>query len=59
MSQNERTNNVYSLSFTKANPGAKKTKSLNYNIQFSGDFIKKLNNIILQKLFLRLQTIQY
>ena len=38
--QNERTNNVYSLSFTKANPGAKKTKSLNYNIQFSGDFIK-------------------
>ena len=40
ISQNERTNNVYSLSFTKANPGAKKTKSLNYNIQFSGDFIK-------------------
>ncbi len=38
--QNERTNNVYSLSFTKANPGAKKTKSLNYNIQFSDDFIK-------------------
>ena len=38
--QNERINNVYSLSFTKANPGAKKTKSLNYNIQFSGDFIK-------------------
>ena len=40
ISQNERINNVYSLSFTKANPGAKKTKSLNYNIQFSGDFIK-------------------
>ena len=38
--QNERINNVYSLSFTKANPGAKKTKSFNYNIQFSGDFIK-------------------
>ena len=40
ISQNERINNVYSLSFTKANPGAKKTKSFNYNIQFSGDFIK-------------------
>ena len=40
ISQNERINNVYSLSLTKANPGAKKTKSLNYNIQFSGDFIK-------------------
>ena len=40
ISQNERINNVYSLSFTKANPGAKKTKSFNYNIQLSGDFIK-------------------
>ncbi len=40
ISQNEKINNVYSLSFSKANPGAKKTKSLNYNIQFSGDFIK-------------------
>ena len=40
LSQNGRVNNVYSFSFTKANPGAKKTKSLNYNIQFSSDFIK-------------------
>ena len=38
--QNEKINNIYSLSFTKANPGGKKTKFLNFNFQLNRDFIK-------------------
>ena len=38
--QSEKINNIYSFNLTKGNPGGKKTKFINYNIQYNSDFIK-------------------
>ncbi len=38
--QSEKINNIYSFNLTKGNPGGKKTKFINYNIQYNSDYIK-------------------